>query len=58
MVIFMTLKFVAIPMKRLKKSEFAFVCSGTATLEAALVGVPFVLAYKAKRLIIGLLSNL
>ncbi len=30
------------------KSEFAFVCSGTATLEAALVGVPFVLAYKAK----------
>lgn len=32
------------------KSEFAFVCSGTATLEAALVGVPFVLAYKAKAL--------
>lgn len=31
-----------------EKSEFAFVCSGTATLEAALVGVPFVLAYKAK----------
>lgn len=30
------------------QSEFAFVCSGTATLEAALVGVPFVLAYKAK----------
>ncbi|MDD3341958.1 MAG: lipid-A-disaccharide synthase [Sulfurospirillaceae bacterium] len=30
------------------KSEFAFVCSGTATLEAALVGVPMVLAYKAK----------
>lgn len=30
------------------KSEFAFVCSGTATLEAALIGVPFVLAYKAK----------
>lgn len=30
------------------KSEFAFICSGTATLEAALVGVPFVLAYKAK----------
>lgn len=32
----------------LERSEFAFVCSGTATLEAALVGVPFVLAYKAK----------
>ena len=31
------------------KSEFAFVCSGTATLEAALIGVPFVLAYKAKK---------
>jgi len=30
------------------KSEFAFVCSGTATLEAALIGVPFVLSYKAK----------
>jgi lipid-A-disaccharide synthase len=30
------------------QSEFAFICSGTATLEAALVGVPFVLAYKAK----------
>jgi len=30
------------------RSEFAFICSGTATLEAALVGVPFVLAYKAK----------
>ena len=34
----------------LAQSEFAFVCSGTATLEAALVGVPFVLAYKAKAL--------
>lgn len=34
----------------LAKSEFAFVCSGTATLEAALVGVPFVLCYKARNL--------
>jgi len=32
------------------RSEFAFVCSGTATLEAALIGTPFVLAYKAKKL--------
>lgn len=32
------------------KSEFAFVCSGTATLEAGLIGVPFVLCYKAKSL--------
>lgn len=29
-------------------ARFAFVCSGTATLEAALIGTPFVLAYKAK----------
>ena len=28
--------------------DFAFVCSGTATLEAALIGVPFVLSYIAK----------
>ncbi|MFK5881671.1 MAG: lipid-A-disaccharide synthase [Sulfurospirillum sp.] len=32
------------------QSEFAFICSGTATLEAALIGVPFILAYKAKKL--------
>ena len=36
------------PYEAFERSEFAFVCSGTATLEAALVGVPFVLAYKAK----------
>lgn len=35
--------------KTFAKSEFAFVCSGTATLEAALIGIPFVLAYKAKK---------
>lgn len=34
----------------LKRADFAFICSGTATLEAALVGTPFVLAYKAKAL--------
>jgi lipid-A-disaccharide synthase len=33
----------------LKRSEFAFICSGTATLEAALIGTPFVLAYIAKK---------
>ena len=32
----------------LKEAEFAFICSGTATLEAALVGTPFVLCFKAK----------
>ena len=36
--------------KAFLQSEFAFVCSGTATLEAALIGTPFVLAYKAKKL--------
>jgi lipid-A-disaccharide synthase len=29
-------------------AEFAFVCSGTATLEAAIIGTPLVLCYKAK----------
>lgn len=32
----------------LAKSDFAFICSGTATLEAAIIGTPFVLCYKAK----------
>jgi lipid-A-disaccharide synthase len=34
----------------LSQSDFAFVCSGTATLESAIIGTPFVLAYKAKAL--------
>ncbi len=34
----------------LAASEFAFICSGTATLEAALIGTPFTLAYIAKKL--------
>lgn len=33
--------------KTLYKSDFAFICSGTATLEAALIGIPFVLSYIA-----------
>lgn len=33
----------------LRRAEFAFICSGTATLEAALMGVPFTLAYIAKK---------
>ena len=36
--------------KSVSESDFAFICSGTATLEAALIGTPFVLAYKAKAL--------
>ncbi len=31
-------------------SDFAFICSGTATLEAALIGTPFILSYIAKPL--------
>jgi len=34
----------------LASSEFAFICSGTATLEAALIGTPFTLAYIAKKI--------
>jgi lipid-A-disaccharide synthase len=34
----------------LRRSEFAFICSGTATLEAALISVPFTLAYIAKKI--------
>ena len=33
----------------LAQAEFAFICSGTATLEAALIGTPFTLSYIAKK---------
>jgi len=36
--------------KALAKSKFAFICSGTATLESALIGTPFTLVYIAKTL--------
>ena len=32
------------------KADFAFICSGTATLEAAIIGTPFTLSYIAKPL--------
>ena len=32
----------------LLESDFAYICSGTATLEAAIIGTPFVLMYKAR----------
>ncbi|NKQ41923.1 MAG: lipid-A-disaccharide synthase [Sulfurovum sp.] len=32
--------------KALLESDFAFICKGTATLEASLIGTPFVLVYK------------
>lgn len=34
----------------LQQCEYAFICSGTATLEAALIGTPFTLSYVAKKL--------
>jgi len=36
--------------KALLKADFAFICSGTATLEASIIGTPFILAYIAKPL--------
>jgi len=36
--------------KTLLTSDFAYICSGTATLEAAIIGVPFILTYIAKPL--------
>ena len=36
--------------KTLLKSDFAYICSGTATLEAAIIGTPFVLMYKARKI--------
>ena len=35
--------------KALYESDFAFICSGTATLEAALIGTPFILTYIASK---------
>ncbi|DAB28024.1 MAG: lipid-A-disaccharide synthase [Sulfurimonas sp. RIFOXYD12_FULL_33_39] len=36
--------------KTLLETDFAFICSGTATLEASLIGTPFILSYIAKPL--------
>lgn len=36
--------------KSLEEAEYAFICSGTATLEAAIIGTPFTLSYIAKKL--------
>jgi lipid-A-disaccharide synthase len=36
--------------KALFEADFAFICSGTATLEAALIGTPFILSFIAKPL--------
>ena len=44
--------------KTLQEVDFAFICSGTATLEAALIGTPFVLSYIAKPLDYFIAKNL
>jgi len=36
--------------KAIKEADFAFICSGTATLEASIIGTPFILTYKAKKI--------
>lgn len=36
--------------KALFEADFAFICSGTATLEASLIGTPLALVYKAKKI--------
>jgi len=38
------------PYEAMASSDFGFICSGTATLEACLIGLPFILAYKARGL--------
>lgn len=35
--------------KTLQEVDYAFICSGTATLEAAIIGTPFTLSYIAKK---------
>ena len=42
----------------LRECDFAFICSGTATLEAALIGIPFILSYIAKPLDYFIVSRL
>jgi len=44
--------------KTLQDVDFAFICSGTATLEASLIGTPFTLSYIAKSLDYFIAKNL
>ena len=44
--------------KTLEEVDFAFICSGTATLEAALIGTPFILSYIAKPFDYFIVKNL
>ena len=36
--------------RAMKEADFGFICSGTATLEASLIGLPFILVFIAKKL--------
>jgi lipid-A-disaccharide synthase len=42
----------------LEEVDFAFICSGTATLEASLIGTPFLLSYIAKPIDYFIVKNL
>lgn len=42
----------------LLKADFAYICSGTATLEASIIGTPFALVYVAKKLDYFIAKNL
>ena len=44
--------------KTLEEADFAFICSGTATLEATIIGTPFVLSYIASPLDYLIAKNL
>lgn len=44
--------------KEMLEADFGFICSGTATLEASLIGVPFILNYIAKPLDYFIVSKL
>ena len=44
--------------RALYEGEFAFICSGTATLEASLIGIPFILSYIARPLDFFIASRL
>ena len=44
--------------KVLNKVDFAFICSGTATLEASIIGTPFVLSYIANKFDYFIIKNL
>jgi lipid-A-disaccharide synthase len=42
----------------LNRADFGFICSGTATLEASLIGIPFILTYIAKKIDYAIASRL